>query len=139
MYVIGDISDETSDISTNCRHSHHPGGDWILRSLVTADNQELTDVESFNKVRHYYPAAAVDNIILERKTRFAENDNKVVCYLGKILTMEKPDDESFKVVSEFYSLDEESLRSDLIILAHVNKQHFSSKCSIPSNFKHLFI
>ena len=48
-----------------------------------------------------------------------------------------PDDESFKVVSEFYSLDEDSLRSDLKILAHVMKQHFSSNCSIPSIFKHL--
>ena len=73
-----------------------------------ADNDEFTDVEEFNRVTHCYPA--LDKIILELKTRFAENDNKVLCSLGKILTIEKPDDESFKVVSELYSLDDDSLR-----------------------------
>ena len=66
----------------------------------TADNHEFTEVEEFHRVTHYYPA--LDKIILELKTRFAENDNKVLCSLGKILTIEKPDDESFKVVSDFY-------------------------------------
>ena len=69
--------------------------------------------------------------------RYAENDNKVLCSLGKILTMEKPDDESLKFMSEFYSLDKESLRSDLKFPAHVKKQNFSCNCSIPSIFEHL--
>ena len=67
----------------------------------TADKHELTEVEDFHRVTHYYPA--LDKIILELKTRFAENDNKVLCSLGKIITIENPDAESFKVVSEFYS------------------------------------
>ena len=101
----------------------------------TDDNHQFTEVEKFHRVTHYCPA--LDKIILELKTRFAENDNKVLSSLGKILTIAKPDDESFKVVSEFYSLDEDSLRSNLKILAQVENQHFSSNCSIPSIFKNL--
>ena len=53
-------------------------------SEVTADNHEFTDVKEFNRVTHYYPA--LDKIIFELKNRFSENDNKVLCSLGKIIT-----------------------------------------------------
>ena len=104
-------------------------------SEVTADNHEFTDVKEFNRVTHYYPA--LDKIIFELKNRFSENDNKVLCSLGKILTMEKPDEESFQVVSDFYALDEDSLKSDIKILSRVRKERFSSKCSVQCIFKHI--
>ena len=63
---------------------------------VTADNQTLTDVQSINRVKH----PAVDKIILNLKTRFAENDNEFLWSLVKFFTMEKPDEESLKFVSE---------------------------------------
>ena len=102
-------------------------------SEVTADNHEFTDVKEFNRVTHYYPA--LDKIIFELKNRFSENDNKVLCSLGKILTMEKPDEESFQVVSDFYALDEDSLKSDIKILSRVRKENFpaSARYQVFSN------
>ena len=68
---------------------------------VTADNQEFTDVESFNRVTHYYPA--VDKIILELKTRFTENDSKGLCSLGKMMMPE------FSKAMKIYSYNVNSL------------------------------
>ena len=48
---------------------------------LTADNHEFTELEEFHRVAHYY-YPALDKIILELKTRFAENDNKALCSSG---------------------------------------------------------
>ena len=55
---------------------------------ASCENTVFT-VETYNKVNNYLPA--IDRIVSEFKSRFAENDSVVLCALGQILTDDNPD------------------------------------------------
>ena len=99
------------------------------------ENTVFDTVEKYNKVTHFYPA--LDKIINELKNRFAENDNKILCSMGKILSQERPDDEAFSVVSEFYSLDMDQLKADHKVFIHAKKQ-LADTTSISVMYKQMF-
>ena len=82
---------------------------------ASCENTVFT-VETYNKVNNYLPA--IDRIVSEFKSRFAENDSVVLCALGQILTDDNPDDEAFKEAAKFYNIDEDTLRSDHKMTAH---------------------
>ena len=75
--------------------------------------------ENYNKVNNYIPA--LDRIISEFKSRFAENDSVVLCALANILTNENPDDEAFKEVAKFYTMDEDTLKSEHKMFTHMKE------------------
>ena len=91
-------------------------------------------VENYNKVNNYIPA--LDRIISEFKSRFAENDSVVLCALANILTNENPDDEAFKEVAKFYTMDEDTIKSEHKMFNHMKKTLTDTK-SVSSMFKQL--
>ena len=61
------------------------------------------------------------HIISKFKSRFAENDSVVLCALANILTNENPDDEAFKEMAKFYTIDEDTIKSEHKMFNHMKK------------------
>ena len=73
-------------------------------------NTAFTDIESHYRINIYY--TAMDKIITELKSRFAENENVILCALDKLVFESNVDDDSFRIVSEFYMLDKDLLKAE---------------------------
>ena len=129
---------DENDIDIDFREAKLPRQRPSTRRLgtvqPTCQNTVFSDVKEFHKITHYFPA--LDKIIMELTTRFGENDNKILCSLGKLLSLEQPDDETFKTVSEFYKFDEGSLRADHKLYTHA-KKNIDDNGSASSLFKQL--
>ena len=100
---------------------------------ASCENTVFT-VETYNKVNNYLPA--IDRIVSEFKSRFAENDSVVLCALGQILTDDNPDDEAFEEAAKVYNIDEDTLRSEHKMFTHM-KQSLDNTKSVSSLFKQL--
>ena len=85
---------------------------YVLGTVEASCENTVFTVETYNKVNNYLPA--IDRIVSEFKSLFAENDSVVLCALGQILTDDNLDDEAFKEAVKFYNIDEDTLRSDHI-------------------------
>ena len=86
----------------------------------SCENTVFDSVQMYNKVNHFFPA--IDKVTTELKSRFSENDNTILCSMGKLLSLDQPGDDAFSVVSEFYSLDEDQLKSDHKVFTHAKKK-----------------
>ena len=113
---------ETEEIDVDFREAKLPRQKPSTRRLGTVEascENTVFTVENYNKVNNYIPA--LDRIISEFKSRFAENDSVVLCALANILTNENPDDEAFKEVAKFYTMDEDTIKSEHKMFNHMKK------------------
>ena len=74
------------------------------------------DLKSYHKINHFHPS--LDKIITELKNRFAENDQNILCALGSLIFDKNIEEDTFKIVSEFYKLDIELLKADHKLFCH---------------------
>ena len=128
---------ETEEIDVDFREAKLPRQKPSTRRLGTVEascENTVFTVETYNKVNNYLPA--IDRIVSEFKSRFAENDSVVLCALGQILTDDNPDDEAFKEAAKFYNIDEDTLRSDHKMFTHM-KHSLDNTKSVSSLFKQL--
>ena len=113
---------ETEEIDVDFQEANLPRQKPSTRRLGTVEascENTVFTVENYNKVNNYIPA--LDRIISEFKSRFAENDSVVLCALANILTNENPDDEAFKEVAKFYTMDEDTIKSEHKMFNHMKK------------------
>ena len=82
----------------------------------SAGSVEFNDVRSYQRVTNYYPA--LDKIVMELKSRFSENDQNTLCALEAIIHDKKVSDNSFDIVSKFYSLDLDLLKAEHHLYCH---------------------
>ena len=113
---------DSEEIDVDFREAKLPRQKPSTRRLGTVEascENTVFTVENYNKVNNYIPA--LDRIISEFKSRFAENDSVVLCALANILTNENPDDEAFKEVAKFYTIDEDTIKSEHKMFNHMKK------------------
>ena len=113
---------DSEEIDVDFREAKLPRQKPSTRRLGTVEascENTVFTVENYNKVNNYIPA--LDRIISEFKSRFAENDSVVLCALANILTNENPDDEAFKEVAKFYTMDEDTIKSEHKMFNHMKK------------------
>ena len=96
-------------------------------------NHEFSDIKTYHRITHFFPA--LDKVIFELRSRFAENENEVLCSLEEIICESNPDDKHFECVSEFYSLDIDLLKAQHQLLKHFKSQYVTSQVSVPEMFK----
>ena len=113
---------DSEEIDVDFREAKLPRQKPSTRRLGTVEascENTVFTVENYNKVNNYIPA--LDRIISEFKSRFAENDSFVLCALTNILTNENPDDEAYKEVAKFYTIDEDTIKSEHKMFNHMKK------------------
>ena len=74
---------------------------------------KMPSAESHHMHNTYY--SSLDKVKLELETRFSSNDQEILCSLGEIALVEHPKEESFQRVSEFYKLDKDLLKADVLL------------------------
>ena len=78
---------------------------------------EFSYFKSNHRINHFYPS--LDNIITELKNRFAQKDQDILCALGSLIFDKNIEEDTFKIVSEFYKLDIELLKADHKLFYHL--------------------
>ena len=130
-----DLEDINLDFKEAKLPRQRPSRRRLNQQELRSENHEFTDLVTYNKITHYFPA--LERIIGELKRRFSENDSAVVCSLGKLISTVKPADEDFKTVAGHFELCEDSLKTDHIILSHVKKNYLPPSCCVHTMFEHL--
>ena len=88
----------------------------VLMGESSSGHIEFSDLKSYHRINHFYPS--LDKIIIELKNRFAENDQNILCALGSLIFDKNIEEDTFKIVSEFYKLDIELLKADHKLFCH---------------------
>ena len=96
-------------------------------------NYEFSDIKTYHRITNFFPA--LDKVIFELRSRFAENENVVLCSLEEIICESNPEDKHFECVSEFYSLDIDLLKAQHQLLKHFKSQYVTSQVSVPDMFE----
>ncbi|QQP39219.1 Uncharacterized protein FKW44_020035, partial [Caligus rogercresseyi] len=99
-----------------------------LQALVGEISEEepisfsYTDVQR-GRIEVFYDA--IDRVLSELKERFANEDNNILMSLAKIV-LGDGGEESFKLVSNFYNVDEDLLMAEAAIFHNLEDVNFKS-------------
>ena len=84
-----------------------------LQALVGESTTEVPlnlTVKVYHRISTYY--SSLDKVIVEMQSRFAGNDQEILCALGHVILHLDASDEHYQVVSSHYGVDLDILKAE---------------------------